>query len=282
MSGFAVLHRSLLGHPAFRNDAEAMAFAWMILRASWRPVRVRYKGKAISLNRGQLAVSVRDMAEAMDRDKAWIERLFKRLRDETMIETRVETGVSVITICNYTQYQDFSETRETATETPDDTDARQTQDTEQQDKPDNQITSSEAKASSPRARVQSDFPKPDWADEGVWADFLKNRKRKRLPNTTSAYKGFLEDIDRIANDEWPPGRLLGHAAKKGWGGIYEPDEMKHGNNRNNGGASAGKTDAWQSVLHDVANGPPNPRPTANHGGMQGAGGMGRDAIGYRA
>ena len=48
MSGFVVLHRSLLGHPAFRNDAEAMAFAWMILRASWRPVRVRYKGKAIT------------------------------------------------------------------------------------------------------------------------------------------------------------------------------------------------------------------------------------------
>ena len=27
MSGYVHIHRSLIGHPAFRNDAEAMAFA---------------------------------------------------------------------------------------------------------------------------------------------------------------------------------------------------------------------------------------------------------------
>jgi hypothetical protein len=36
----------------------------------------------------------------------------------------------------------------------------------------------------PPARVKADpFPKPDWADAAVWADFLKNRKAKRKPNT---------------------------------------------------------------------------------------------------
>lgn len=59
MTGYVRLHRSLIGHPAFRNDAEAMAFAWMVARAAWKPSCVRYKGRAISLNRGQLAISVR-------------------------------------------------------------------------------------------------------------------------------------------------------------------------------------------------------------------------------
>ena len=131
MSGYARFHRSLIGHPAFRNDAEAMAFAYMVLRASWKPARVRYKGKAISLNRGQLAMSVRDLAEAMDRDKGWVERLLKRLKFETMCETRAETGVLVITICNYEKYQAANDERETPGKTPDETDARQTQDTEQ-------------------------------------------------------------------------------------------------------------------------------------------------------
>jgi len=36
---------------------------------------VRYKDRSIILERGQLAVSIRDFADAMDRDKAWIERL---------------------------------------------------------------------------------------------------------------------------------------------------------------------------------------------------------------
>lgn len=132
MTGYVRLHRSLIGHVAFRNDAEAMAFAWMIARAAWKPTRVRYKGKAISLNRGQLAISVRDMAEAMDRDKAWVERLFTRLKRETMVETVTQAGVSVVTICNYVEYQSKSEEYETVCETPDETDARQRRDTEQE------------------------------------------------------------------------------------------------------------------------------------------------------
>jgi hypothetical protein len=251
MSGFAVLHRSLLGHPAFRNDAEAMAFAWMILRASWRPVRVRYKGKAISLNRGQLAVSVRDMAEAMDRDKAWIERLFKRLRDETMIETHVETGVSVITICNYTQYQDLGETRETATETPDDTDARQTQDTEQQDKPDNQITSSEAKASSPRARAENEFPCPEGVDQIDWQSLLANRKQQRAPMNAGAYRQILQKLERWSRDGWPPGPIVAYAVERGWRTVFETDEMKHGNAQHHIGkprqtSDGGRASGWLS------------------------------------
>lgn len=103
----------------------------------------------------------------------------------------------------------------------------------------------------PRAR-KGDFPKPDWADGEVWADFLKNRKAKRLQNTATAHKGFLEDIARIATDEWPPGRLLRHAATKGWGAIYEPDEMKHGRLSGNPGISGlQRPDPLRSALADA-------------------------------
>lgn len=105
MTGYARIHRTLLDHPAFRSDAEAMAFAWLVLRAGWKGGRVRYKQRSIALLRGQLALSIRDFAAAMDRPKGWVERLFARLRDETMIETVVGHGVLIITICNYDKYQ---------------------------------------------------------------------------------------------------------------------------------------------------------------------------------
>jgi len=73
----------------------------------------------------------------------------------------------------------------------------------------------------PRAR-KADFPKPDWADAQVWADFLANRKRKRLANTATAHKRFLADIAALADEEWPPGRLLEHAVARGWGAIFDP------------------------------------------------------------
>jgi hypothetical protein len=132
MSGFVQIHRSLLGHHAFRNDAEALAFAWMVVRAAWRPTRVRYKERSISLQRGQLSVSQRDMASALDRDKAWIERLWKRLKSEAMIEAVSEAGVTIITICNYDRYQDPRGNGEAANEAPHETGARQGQGTEQE------------------------------------------------------------------------------------------------------------------------------------------------------
>lgn len=130
-AGFVKVYRTILGHPAFRNDAEAMAFAWMVIRASWKPARVRYKDRTISLKRGQLAMSVRDMATAMDRDKAWVERLWKRLKAETMIETATDAGVSVVTICKYESFQGERADREETRETPFETGARQARDTEQ-------------------------------------------------------------------------------------------------------------------------------------------------------
>lgn len=84
--------------------------------------------------------------------------------------------------------------------------------------------SSEAKASSDKraSGKPDDFPMPEWADRQVWSDFLQNRKRKRLNNSPTAYRGFMQDIDRLSDADWPPGRLLEYAAAKGWGGIYDP------------------------------------------------------------
>lgn len=73
-----------------------------------------------------------------------------------------------------------------------------------------------------RAAKSDIFPRPEWADVQVWSDFLMNRKRKQLSNTPTAHKRFLDDIERLSDEEWPPGRLLEHAAARGWGGIYDP------------------------------------------------------------
>jgi hypothetical protein len=131
VSGYVRIHRSLRGHPAFRNDAEAMAFAWMVMGAAWQLTRVRYKERLIVLQRGQIAVSQRDMARALDRDKAWIERLWKRLKSEAMIAASCEAGVAVITICNYNEFQAESNSREAVDEAPREARARQGQGTEQ-------------------------------------------------------------------------------------------------------------------------------------------------------
>lgn len=161
MSGYARVHRTLLDHPAFRNDAEAMAFAWLVLRAAWRPVRVRYKDRALELQRGQLAVSVRDFSAAMDRDRGWTERLIRRLKNERMIATAAGAGVLVITICNYDLYQAERE----GGATPAATAARQAHDTEQEgEESKNRNLPPKAAGGSTKQYLPEDWAPPQVAD----------------------------------------------------------------------------------------------------------------------
>jgi hypothetical protein len=134
VSGYVRIYRSLIDHPSFRNDAEAMAFAWMVMKAAWRPTRVRYKGHPISLERGQLAISVRDFAGAHDRNKNWVSRILETLRREDMIRTDAGTGVLVITICNYDKYQSEAGNGGTPQGTDVGTAEGQLRDTEQESK----------------------------------------------------------------------------------------------------------------------------------------------------
>lgn len=236
MSGYVRLHRDLLAHPAFRNDAEAMAFAWMFTRAAWRDTRLRYKGHAVSLTRGQLAVSIRDMADALDRDKAWIERLFKRLRGEAMIETASAAGVSVITICNYDKYQPVSDTGKAEGETVGETDARQTRDTEQRREKGKEETV-EARKRAPRT---PEFEVPDWVPAEPWAAFVAMRLRKRAAVDSYIAKQTFDKLALWRADGWDVGKVLDKATLNNWTTPYKPTPGRDDDLRGSSSAPSGK------------------------------------------
>jgi hypothetical protein len=201
MSGYVRLYRSLFGHPAFRNDAEAMAFAWMIGRASWQAASVRYKGHRLTLKRGQLAISQRDMADEMDRDKGWIERLWRRLKSEAMIEADCKAGIAVITICNYDDYQPARETRKADGEAPYEADARQAQGTEQVREIREELNSVSNDTVPPEAQNDDEPVKPEHVIEawnamaetcGVHKARMTVDRRKKL--LTFIKKNTVDDI----------------------------------------------------------------------------------------
>jgi hypothetical protein len=71
-------------------------------------------------------------------------------------------------------------------------------------------------------RQKNPFPRPWWADKQVWADWMKVRSRKGGVNTITAHNGFLADVAKHADAEWPPGLLLSLAVSKSWLSINRP------------------------------------------------------------
>ena len=93
---------------------------------------------------------------------------------------------------------------------------------------------SEPKGSSPRA-----WSLPVGVSLQVWTDFLTNRKRKRLPNTDTAWKAFNDDLHRVSSQTGiPPPKLIERCAAKGWGAIYDPRDNRYERTDNNPTASA--------------------------------------------
>ena len=136
MSGYTKQHRDRFNHPLFSSGPWCRGYAWdwMVAQATWKSKRVEIKGKFVTLERGQLSFSVRFMAEKFGWSKDQVSRFLARLKTETMIETSTATGQVVITICNYSKYQDAEEGTATTPETPIATAPRQHRDKEEERK----------------------------------------------------------------------------------------------------------------------------------------------------
>ena len=79
---------------------------------------------------------------------------------------------------------------------------------------------SEPDGSSPQPRP---WALPVGVSFQVWSDLMTNRKRKRLPNTVTAWKAFCDDLARVSLQTGiPPPKLIERCAAKGWGAIYDP------------------------------------------------------------
>lgn len=243
-AGYIRIYRKILTHTAFRNDAEAMAFAWMVAKAAWQPKTVRYKGYEIALERSELSVSVRDFAEAMDRPKGWAERLLSRLRDHGMITTKngtlVGTGVgtgggtgkktppAVITICNYEEYQSPKKKGKTPPKTPRKTAARQQSDAEQ-GREIKEIKEPNG-SSPPTPYSEADWPEiPEWMPADRWNAFIEMRGKSRKHPTGEAVKLIIGKLTDWRAQGHDPGLVLDRSTENNWTTIYEPKGERHGN-----------------------------------------------------
>jgi hypothetical protein len=107
MSGTVNIARDIWQDTAFKAQpfTEREAFVWLIMEASYKAREKRVGNVCVNLSRGQLASSIRFMAEAWDWQKSTVDRFLKRLQSRDMIGTDSGTGLTVITVCKYDEYQ---------------------------------------------------------------------------------------------------------------------------------------------------------------------------------
>src|SRR5688500_11359869 len=121
--GFFLLARGWMDNKVLAGESfcRRAAWVWLIEHAVFRPASVSVGGVRVDLRRGQLAVSIRYLAAVWRWSVNRVVRFLGDLETDTMVSTAADTGITVITVCNYEKYQFPVAVADTATDTGADT-----------------------------------------------------------------------------------------------------------------------------------------------------------------
>jgi hypothetical protein len=90
-----------------------MFFAFLVLKANWRPGERRYDDRIYKLKRGDLVLGERKLAEGFGWKRQKVRGLISRLEATDMLTRKWDQHgtqrAPVITICNYSLYQDVKD-----------------------------------------------------------------------------------------------------------------------------------------------------------------------------
>lgn len=108
--GWVKSYRSKWTHPVFRNLLEASIWGWLCDTAAWEDRKVRVNGVLFELKRGQLVTTRRFISKGFCIGEQVTRTFLENLEKEGMINLRTNQQATIITICNYDEYQSFENT----------------------------------------------------------------------------------------------------------------------------------------------------------------------------
>jgi len=104
--GYIYLHRKLLDNPVVMKDADHLAvWVYMLMKANHSSKDVWFGKERITVNRGQFITGRKVIAKDLGVNESKVYRIIKLLKSEHQIEQRVSNTSSLITILNYSEYQ---------------------------------------------------------------------------------------------------------------------------------------------------------------------------------
>lgn len=113
--GFTISWRRKWDNPIFRNKQEAAVWVWMCDKAQWEPTRYRTSLGPVSLERGELVIAERGLAEDFGMHRNTLRTLLQRLVDDgmiTLIRDRIPHRIgTIVRIEKYAEYQSFTNVR---------------------------------------------------------------------------------------------------------------------------------------------------------------------------
>ena len=109
--GYIKLHRKIWDTEILNQERfdRLSAWLWLISHANYKEKSVMIRGNMYKVQRGQMITSIRKLSEIWQWNPRTVMRFLSLLETEKMITRTSTSTATLITVCNYSKYQDFSE-----------------------------------------------------------------------------------------------------------------------------------------------------------------------------
>ena len=189
MAGYIKLYRGSRdtdGLMPSKHFSDWEAWVWLIENAAWKPTtRFNAKGEEIAIGRGEMHVSERSLAYTFGWTKKRVRGFLVRLESVKKVNLQRDQSGTILSVCNYADYQDIDGALGTA------------KGTSQGPVRDQLGTTQEEGKEGKKERKKKIYTKKDDVSEWqkrlspeLWADFKKHRAAKRAPITATSLKGI--------------------------------------------------------------------------------------------
>lgn len=227
MSGWIKLHRSLTQHWLWEAEPFSKSQAWidLLLRASHTGSKVYIKGQLVELERGQQARSEVTLAASWKWSRDKVRRFLSRLENEGMIRQQKSKLTSVITICNYSDFQGANTADDTTDNTTDNTTkkqpTRQRKNNPQDNRQDTDKNEKKGKNENKKPSAAAlDFSSwPEMPSDQVLADYKKNRNAHKATFSQTVVNTMGKELHALAKHGVSVDQALGVCCNRGWRGL---------------------------------------------------------------
>jgi hypothetical protein len=110
--GWIILHRKIYNSTDFNNQLEVAVFMYLLTMASHKPIKVVYRKKKLTLNRGDVSIAYRDLAKKFNISKDKVRTVVKNLIASGNVRQTLHKRLSIFTIVKYEKYQQIEKNQD--------------------------------------------------------------------------------------------------------------------------------------------------------------------------
>ena len=208
--GWVKIYRSLTDHWVWQDKPFSKGQAWMdlLLMVNHSEKKVLIDGKLENVERGQTVSSIRKLCDRWGWSNTKVKNFLKMLKSDSMIHVKSDTKKTVITIVNYSVYQDSENEKTTPKRQSSDTETtpKHTNKNEKNDK--NEKKNNIKRFTPPTYEQVSGYCKErnNTVDANVFIDFYESKGWMVGKNKMKDWKAAVRNWERNRGNGTVTGR----------------------------------------------------------------------------